>query len=265
MTVSDPCRSMPPVRRRGYAAARAPIRPATDSRRAHVRAMRSRVAEGTASPQERRVAHLVPALQEEDPGHQALLGGHRGVPRRSCERLELLGNGVLGHAEAGEERGEADAGSSGEPGPRAGALGKVDGSRIHCRRPATREKKPGQKLRVASMCPYTSASSWSIKSRDSAAIAARYRSHGRPTYADGSRRGRTALRRQAPGGRPAALRLDLPTTGRSTSSSSPGSTAPVACDARRDDRRALRLSVSGRAHPDAERTTCYSHANMRCA
>jgi len=59
--------------------------------------------------EEQRVALLIVALQEEDPGHQALLGGHRGVLGRVGERRELLGDGLLGHAEAGEERGEAPA------------------------------------------------------------------------------------------------------------------------------------------------------------
>jgi hypothetical protein len=39
----------------------------------------------------------------------------------------------------------------------------------HCRRAAIREKKLGQKLRVASTCPYTSTWSWSMKSSFSAA------------------------------------------------------------------------------------------------
>ena len=50
--------------------------------------------------EEPRVALLVAALEEEDPGHQALLGGQLGLPGRVRERRELHGDGVLGHAEA---------------------------------------------------------------------------------------------------------------------------------------------------------------------
>ena len=48
--------------------------------------------------EEQRVALLVAALQEEDPGLQ-------GVISRLGERSQVLGDGVLGHAEAAEEDG----------------------------------------------------------------------------------------------------------------------------------------------------------------
>ena len=45
---------------------------------------------------------LVAALQEEHPGHQRLVGGHRGLLGRCCKRRDLLGDDILGHAEAGQ-------------------------------------------------------------------------------------------------------------------------------------------------------------------
>ena len=70
-----------------------------------------------------RVALLVAALQVEDPGHQGVVG-------RLSERRDVLGDGVLRHAEAGEERGQAIAALVRELGPRAGVGGEVDGLRI---------------------------------------------------------------------------------------------------------------------------------------
>ena len=76
------------------------------------------------------MALLVAALEEEDPGHQALLGGQRRLPGRVGERREVLGDGLLGHAEAGEQRRQPVAALVRELGPRAGVRGEVDGRRI---------------------------------------------------------------------------------------------------------------------------------------
>ena len=73
--------------------------------------------------EDQRVALLVAALQEEDPGHQGLRRGERGAPGDSVERLEVLRDGVLGHAEAGEQRGEAPAALLREARPSAGIRG----------------------------------------------------------------------------------------------------------------------------------------------
>ena len=70
-----------------------------------------------------RVALLVAALQVEDPGHQGVVG-------RLAERRDVLGDGVLCHAEAGEQRGQALAALVGELGPRGGVGSEVDGPRI---------------------------------------------------------------------------------------------------------------------------------------
>ena len=80
--------------------------------------------------EEHRVALLVAALQEEDPCHQALLGGQRRLPRCVGERRDLLGDGPLAHAEAGEQRHEAAAALGRQLRPRAGVRGEVDGHRI---------------------------------------------------------------------------------------------------------------------------------------
>jgi len=73
--------------------------------------------------EDQRVALLVAALEVEDPGHQGVVG-------RLAERREMLGDGVLGHTEAGEEGGEAIAALVRELGPRPGVRGEVDGIRI---------------------------------------------------------------------------------------------------------------------------------------
>ena len=77
-----------------------------------------------------RMAVLVAALQEEDPGHQALVGGQARLPGHVGERRDVLGDRVLGHAEAGENGHETAATLSRElrPGPRI--LGEVDGRRV---------------------------------------------------------------------------------------------------------------------------------------
>ena len=80
--------------------------------------------------EEPRVALLVAALQEEDPCHQALLGGQRRLPRCVGERRDLLGDGPLAHAEAGEQRHEAAAALGRQVRPGAGVRGEVDGRRI---------------------------------------------------------------------------------------------------------------------------------------
>ena len=84
---------------------------------------------GADAVEEPRVALLVAALEEEDPGHQALLGDQLRPPGRVGERLQVLGDGLLGHAEAGEERGEAGAALGRELGPRASVRREVDGRR----------------------------------------------------------------------------------------------------------------------------------------
>ena len=76
------------------------------------------------------VALLVAALEEEDPGHQALLRHQRRLPGRVGERRELLGDRVLGHAEAGEQRHQAAAALLRELLPLARVGGEVDGRRI---------------------------------------------------------------------------------------------------------------------------------------
>ena len=53
------------------------------------------------------VALLVAALEEEHPGDQALLRRQFRLPGGVGERRERLGDGVLGDAEAGEQRGQA--------------------------------------------------------------------------------------------------------------------------------------------------------------
>ena len=90
--------------------------------------------------EEPRVALFVAALQGEGPGHQALLGG-QGLPvRRGDERRELLGDRVLAHAEAGEERREALAALVRQLLPCAGVGGEVDGRRV----PLLAGRDPGE-------------------------------------------------------------------------------------------------------------------------
>ena len=81
---------------------------------------------GADAVEEPRVALLVAALEEEDPGHQALLRDQLRPPGRVGERRQVLGDGLLGHAEAGEERGQASAALGREIGPRAGVRREVD-------------------------------------------------------------------------------------------------------------------------------------------
>ena len=59
--------------------------------------------------EELRVALLVATLEEEDPGHQALLGHQRSLPGRIGERRDVLGDEIVTDAEAGEERLQAAA------------------------------------------------------------------------------------------------------------------------------------------------------------
>jgi hypothetical protein len=90
--------------------------------------------------EESRVALFVAALQGEGPGHQALLGG-QGLPVRcGDERRELLGDRVLGNAEAGEKRREAVTALVRKLQPRAGVGAKVDGRRI----PQLAGRDPGE-------------------------------------------------------------------------------------------------------------------------
>ena len=77
-----------------------------------------------------RMAVLVAALQEEDPGHQALVGGQGRLPGHVGERRDVLGDRVLGHAEAGEKSHETAATLIRELRPRARVLGEVDGRRV---------------------------------------------------------------------------------------------------------------------------------------
>jgi hypothetical protein len=80
--------------------------------------------------EELRVPLLVAALQVEDPGHQGLVGGQLGRPGRIGERRELLGHGVLGHAEPGEERGQALTALGRKLRPGASVRSEVDRHRI---------------------------------------------------------------------------------------------------------------------------------------
>jgi hypothetical protein len=90
--------------------------------------------------EESRVALFVAALQGEGPGNQALLGG-QGLPiRRGDERRELLGDRVLGYAEAGEEGRQAVAPLVGQLRPCADVGGEVDGRRI----PLLAGRDPGE-------------------------------------------------------------------------------------------------------------------------
>ena len=89
--------------------------------------------------EEHRVALLVTALQEEDPRHEPRIVG--GV----AERREVLGDGVLGDAEAGEERGEAVAALVRETGPRRGVGCEVDRLRV----PLQPGHDPGEEVRPA--------------------------------------------------------------------------------------------------------------------
>ena len=76
-----------------------------------------------------RVPLLVAPLEEEDPRHQALLGQQLPVARNVGERGELLRHRVLGHAEAGQDRGQPLAPLIRELGPRARVAAEVDGLR----------------------------------------------------------------------------------------------------------------------------------------
>ena len=97
--------------------------------------------------EELRVPLLVAALEEEDPGHQALLGGQLRLPGRVGERRQLLGDGVLGDAEAGEQRRQALATLGRQLRPRATSGVRSMAAGFHCRRATTCEKKLGQNLR----------------------------------------------------------------------------------------------------------------------
>ena len=59
--------------------------------------------------EEPRMALLVATLEEEHPGHQALLGRQRSLPGCIGERRDVLGDEIVTDAEAGEERLQAAA------------------------------------------------------------------------------------------------------------------------------------------------------------
>jgi hypothetical protein len=88
--------------------------------------------------EDQRVALLVAALEVEDPGHQGVVG-------RLAERREMLGDGVLGHTEAGEEGGEAIAALVRQFGPRPGVRARSMALASHCRRATMCEKKDGHR------------------------------------------------------------------------------------------------------------------------
>ena len=99
--------------------------------------------------EEPRMALLVATLEEEHPGHQALLGHQGSLPGCIGERRDVLGDEIVTDAEAREERLQAAAALVREPRPFAGIGGEVDGRGIQFRRATSLEKKLGQKLRFA--------------------------------------------------------------------------------------------------------------------
>ncbi len=69
-------------------------------------------------------------LQEEDPSHQGLIKRHRGLLGGRGKRCQLLGHGILGHAETGQEPGQSLTALSRQLGPCPGIRSQIDGRRI---------------------------------------------------------------------------------------------------------------------------------------
>jgi hypothetical protein len=65
----------------------------------------------------------------------------------------MLGDGVLGHTEAGEEGGEAIAALVRQFGPRPGVRARSMALASHCRRATMCEKKDGQRLPYQDFAP----------------------------------------------------------------------------------------------------------------